>query len=259
MAAIFISYRRDDSAAYAGRLYDSLCVRFGAGQVFMDVDAIKLGDDFVKVLDETEKSIAALIVVIGPSWVTPRLLDSQDFVRREIAAGLKGDVRIFPVLVGGATMPPAEKLPEDLAQLSRLQGLAIRDDAFHRDADELIAALNQIVAPPVAQADFSGEWHATVKYSWGDTHEETFKFELDDDDLLGTASCVGVARAIQEGKISGNKITFLTKSLTMLGDKTYEEKHEYSGKLVDGQIKFRLQTESGYDTRLPEVFTALRS
>ena len=258
MSKIFINYRRDDSAAYAGRLYDSLCARFGTAQVFMDVDGIKLGDDFVKVLDDTEKISSALVVVIGPNWVTKRLFEPQDFVRREIAAGLTASVRVFPVLVGGTHMPQSGDLPDDLVPLARLQALAIRDEAFHRDADELIAALNQVIALPVAGADFTGEWHATVKYSWGDTYQEVFTFKLDDGELLGAASYVGTPRAIQDGKISGNKITFQTKSLTMLGDKTYEEKHQYSGKLVDGQVKFRLQTETGYDTRLPEIFSAAR-
>jgi len=256
MAAIFISYRRDDSAAHAGRLYDSLCARFSPEQVFMDVDAIKPGDDFVKVLDDTEKVSSALVVVIGPNWVTKRLFDPQDFVRREIMAGLMSGVRVFPVLVGGAHMPQSADLPEELAPLARAQALAIRDEAFHRDADGLMAALDQVVSTPAA--GFAGTWQATVKYNWGDTYEEVFTIELDDGELLGTASYVGTPRAIQDGKVSGNKIAFQTKSLTMLGDKTYEEKHQYSGKLVDGQIKFRLQTETAYDTRLPEIFTAAR-
>jgi hypothetical protein len=257
MSAIFISYRRDDSAAYAGRLYDSLCAHFGAEQVFMDVDGIKPGDDFVKVLDDTEKASSALMVVIGPNWVTKRLFEPQDFVRREITAGFKCNARVFPVLVGRATMPQPGDLPEDLAPLARMQALAIRDESFHGDADRLMDALDQVVSAPAA--GFTGTWQATVKYSWGDTHQEIFTFELEDGELLGTASYVGTPRAIQDGKISGNKITFQTKSLSMLGDKTYEEKHQYSGTLVDGKIKFRLQTQTGYDTRLPEIFTAAPS
>jgi hypothetical protein len=45
---IFVSYRRQDSAHLAGRLYDRLADRFGEGQVFMDVDTIKLGVDFAE-------------------------------------------------------------------------------------------------------------------------------------------------------------------------------------------------------------------
>jgi hypothetical protein len=266
MPALFISYRRDDSAGYAGRVYDRLCAHFGSRQVFMDVDGIKLGDDFVKVLDETEKGCSALLVVIGPSWLTiasatgtPRLFDPQDFVRLEIAAGLQANIRLCPVLVGGAAMPPAEQLPEPLAPLARVQAMVLHDTSFQRDADQLIAALDQIVSPPPPSADFMGTWRATVKYSWGVTYEEVFKFELDDEDLLGSATYVTVPRVLQDAKIAGNKISFSTKSTSMAGDKTYEEKHQYSGKLVDGQIKFRLQTESGYDSRLPETFTAARA
>jgi len=231
----------------------------------MDVDGIKLGDDFAKVLDETEKGCSALVVVIGRIWSTitsasgaARLLDPQDFVRREITAGLKVNVRLCPVLVGGASMPQAEQLPEDLAPIARVQAMVLHDTSFQRDADQLIAALDQLVSPPPPSADFAGTWRATVKYQWGATYEEIFKFELDDEDLLGTATYVTVPRALQSGTISGNKISFLTKSITMAGDKTYEEQHQYSGKLVNGQIKFRLQTESGYDSRLPETFTATR-
>jgi hypothetical protein len=264
MARIFISYRRDDSAGYAGRVYDRLCARFGPEQVFMDLDDIKPGDDFVKVLDETEKNCAALVVVIGRSWLTVRssdgtlrLFDPKDFVRQEIAAGLKNNVRLFPVLVGGSRMPQLPELPEDLASLAHVQALPIHDDSFQRNADQLIAVLEQVVSLSVPVAHFEGTWRSTIKYSWGDTHQEIFQFETDESDLLGTATYLGVPRVIQDGKINGGKIAFLTKSRTMMGDNTYEEKHQYSGKLVNGQINFRLLTETGYDSRLPEIFTAV--
>jgi len=265
MAGIFISYRRDDTAAYAGRIYDCLSSHFGAEQVFMDVDDIKLGEDFVQVLEQTEKDCSALIVVIGRTWLTvcspkgeARLFDPQDFVRSEIAAGLRNKIRLFPVLVGGASMPQSQELPDDLAALSRVQALPIHDEFFHRDVDELIVALKQVVSVATPAADFDGTWRGSVKYSWGDSHEEIFRFETDEEELLGTASYLGVPRAIQEGKVSGAKITFLTKSITMLGDKTYEEKHQYTGKLANGQMKFRLLTETGYDSRVPENFFASR-
>ncbi|MGH7500339.1 MAG: hypothetical protein ACREL7_01140 [Longimicrobiales bacterium] len=51
MATIFVSYRRDDSAGYAGRLRSSLEARFGEGFVFRDVDAIEPGQDFVAAIE----------------------------------------------------------------------------------------------------------------------------------------------------------------------------------------------------------------
>ena len=53
---IFISYRRDDSAASAGRLYDRLSTGFRQNQIFMDIDSIDMGIDFVTSI---ERSVAA--------------------------------------------------------------------------------------------------------------------------------------------------------------------------------------------------------
>ncbi len=111
---------------------------------------------------------------------------------------------------------------------------------------------------PANPASLSGKWEALVKYSWGDSHKEIFNFKVDENELLGTASYVGGPRGILDGKIEGTKVTFTTKSMTALGDKTYEEKHNYRGRLSGDTIEFMLQTESGYDSRPPETFTAKR-
>ena len=50
MRAIFISYRRDDTEGYAGRLFQDLCERFGKDSVFMDVAGIEPGRDFRRVI-----------------------------------------------------------------------------------------------------------------------------------------------------------------------------------------------------------------
>jgi len=82
MSGIFISYRRSDSAPHAGRLYDRLCDYFGADKVFMDVDDIKPGADFVSLIGEKVASCDALIAVIGKGWLArdedngkPRMYD----------------------------------------------------------------------------------------------------------------------------------------------------------------------------------------
>jgi hypothetical protein len=53
-AKVFISYRRADSAGYSGRVMDRLDRELGRDLVFMDVDAIPLGTNFSKVLQETQ-------------------------------------------------------------------------------------------------------------------------------------------------------------------------------------------------------------
>ena len=47
---IFISYRRQDTPGYAGRLSDDLRDRFGPDQVFMDIDTLRPGADFVEAI-----------------------------------------------------------------------------------------------------------------------------------------------------------------------------------------------------------------
>jgi hypothetical protein len=116
--------------------------------------------------------------------------------------------------------------------------------------------------PPAAMAPnaegFAGRWRAQVKYSWGDSHNEVFNFKVDQNEVFGTATYVGGARGVLDGRIEGNRITFTTKSQTLLGDKRYEEKHQYRGRLSGNTIEFILQTDSGYDSRPPEMFTATR-
>ena len=96
MDGIFISYRRDDSAGYAGRLYDRLAAQFGADRVFMDVAGIELGTDFVTAIEQAVGSCKVLIVVIGDEWLSTtdaagrqRLDDPHDFVRLETGVALE--------------------------------------------------------------------------------------------------------------------------------------------------------------------------
>jgi hypothetical protein len=154
MPGVFISYRRDDSSAYAGRLYDHLCTRFGPERVFMDVDTIRPGEDFVQAISDRVASCDALIVVIGRRWLTSadatgarRLDDANDFVRLEIASALECKVRVIPALVDGAQMPGPRDLPPDLAPLSRRNAIEISNTLFRQSMELLIQALEEAVQP----------------------------------------------------------------------------------------------------------------
>src|SRR5215218_3767281 len=61
---VFISYRREDSAPYAGRICDRLSDAFGSGHVFMDVDDITPGTDFAEAIDRTVSACDVLVAVI---------------------------------------------------------------------------------------------------------------------------------------------------------------------------------------------------
>src|ERR1700722_18928452 len=119
MPGVFISYRRDDSSGYAGRLYDALVAHFGRDLVFIDIDSIRAGENFADVIDKRIAACSIVAVLIGKSWLKSfddqgnrRLDDPHDFVRLEVASALGQKIPVIPVLVGGAKMPRPDDLPE---------------------------------------------------------------------------------------------------------------------------------------------------
>jgi hypothetical protein len=147
----FISYRREDTAGYAGRLFDRLNARFPQ-RVFMDVVGLDPGVDFVDEIQKAVGKCGALIVLIGKHWAvtsegTNRLLDPHDFVRLEVAHALERKIRVIPVLVGDARMPAPETLPPELGSLLRRQALKLEDNAFDYHVSELVEALEKELGP----------------------------------------------------------------------------------------------------------------
>ncbi len=131
-ANIFINYRREDSAGHAGRLFDGLSDHF-PGRLFMDVDTLEPGVDFVDAIEKAVGSCEVLIVVIGSEWLTltdatgkRRLDDSGDFVRLEVESALARNIRVIPVLVQDTPMPRAGELPASLARLARRNAIELQ-------------------------------------------------------------------------------------------------------------------------------------
>jgi tetratricopeptide (TPR) repeat protein len=148
---IFISYRRQDAAWPAGRLYDVLVEHFPAEQVFKDVDNIDPGDDFVERITGAVASCDVLLALIGPDWLTitdengQRRLDKpDDYVRIEIETALKRKIRVIPILVDPARMPHANQLPPTLAPLARRNAVEINPLRF--DTGRLIATVRKTLA-----------------------------------------------------------------------------------------------------------------
>ena len=150
---IFISYRLQFDSGIAGRIYDSLSHKLRSASVFMDVDRLHPGDDFAAALERSLAECRVLLVVIGPEWLeatsavgSRRLLDADDFVRKEIRAGLlQRGIRVIPVLVNGALMPERSRLPEDLQELAGRQGFAVRHERFNADMESLGAATRAVL------------------------------------------------------------------------------------------------------------------
>jgi len=145
---IFLSYRRADTAGYAGRLSEALRKQFGEGSVFQDVEAIRPGSDFGHEIDGAISRCQVLVVLIGDTWATERspdggrrLEDSDDFVRLEITTAFRRGTRVLPVLVEGAKMPREEELPPDLKPLARVQALELSDSRWEYDYGQLVRAI----------------------------------------------------------------------------------------------------------------------
>lgn len=156
---IFISYRREDSIGYAGRIYDRLSKHFGKDCVFMDIDTIAPGDDFVEAINRTCASCGVLLALIGKSWATVtdrngrrRLDNPNDFVRMETAKALASGIRVIPVLLDEAEMPDPQALPEDLQKLAHRHAFHISSLRFHPDVDRLIDAIERSLAASQASA-----------------------------------------------------------------------------------------------------------
>jgi len=149
---IFLSYRREDASGHAGRLYDALSARFGADNVFMDIDTIDLGADFAEVITRAVASCDVLIALIGRRWLTERLENPDDFVRLEVEAGLNRDVDVIPACVQGASQPTSEQLPDGLAPLARRQGTELRDIGWRDDVARLIERLERLEREKAGEA-----------------------------------------------------------------------------------------------------------
>lgn len=171
---VFINYRRDDSRADAGRLYDRLSAHF-PGKVFRDVASLEPGVEWHEAIHRVIGQSDACIVVVGKTWLTltdtngrRRLDDPRDTVRQEINAALQGQMRVFPVLVGGAKMPDEDDLPADLQPICRRNALEISEQDWDEGFRKLVGALEvalgirsrQHVDPSDSRSLLSRAWPA---------------------------------------------------------------------------------------------------
>ncbi len=151
-SAVFISYRREDTEADAGRIYDHLANEFGEDNIYMDVDDIPPSSDFDVELDNALERCKALIAVIGPDWLNittknsdkRRLDDPDDPVRKEISRALQRGINVFPVLFKNTPMPSMNDLPDEIKTLTKKQALWIEHNTFGRDIHTLILGLKEV-------------------------------------------------------------------------------------------------------------------
>ena len=76
---IFISYRREESRWSAKSVHFRLCRDFTPDQIFMDIDSVGLGEDFVKAIETTVEKCHVLIAVIG--YTPPQQQPAADYTQ----------------------------------------------------------------------------------------------------------------------------------------------------------------------------------
>lgn len=158
-ASIFISYRRRESSKDARAVYERLRQNFGDDRVFMDLEGIRLGEDFVDRLESQLQECGVLVALVGRNWLGAdrktgkfKLHDDNDFVRIEIRTALRRNIRVLPVLLDGAKMPDSRLLPRELRKFSRTQAGTLKYNTFDADIDRLIDAIRDSPDPTEASS-----------------------------------------------------------------------------------------------------------
>ena len=153
MADICISYRRADSQAITGRIFDRLIAHYGKDSIFIDIDNIPAGRDFRQFLAETLNEASVLLAVVGPKWLgagksgPDRIHDEADPVRVEVETALRNGLAIIPVLIGTRKMPNPTQLPESLKEFVYLNAVTIDPGVdFDHHMQRLITHIDAILA-----------------------------------------------------------------------------------------------------------------
>src|SRR3954466_2799879 len=147
VAEVFISYRRQEANWLGARLHERLVAHFGEARVFLDIDWIKPGVDFMQVITEAITRSRVLLVIIGPQWLAAEADGCRrgdrpdDPVRVELDTAFRRGLRVIPLLLDGASMPPAGDLPDALAGLARLNALPVGYQSARSDLARLVETL----------------------------------------------------------------------------------------------------------------------
>jgi hypothetical protein len=250
MSTVFISYRREDAAGHAGHIRDRLVGLFGADSVFMDVQDIHPGADFRQTIEQTIAACDVLIAVIGPRWL-PSLqarAAGEDMVSEEILVALTKNVTIVPVLVGGAGMPPDRELPETLRPLTRYQAVEIHDARFEDGFQQLAGFLQTL--PGLVPFDLNGQWVAEMKrtdafaISQGfPAFRSYFDFYVVDGVISGSAAYPTGTAVIEEGSVTGRRITFRTSHVPQF--ERQRATIRFMGEIVKDELHLRSVDEIG--------------
>ena len=116
---IFVSYRRADASGHTGRLYDHLIQYFFPQNIFIDIDSIQPGDDFLRRIQHFLDNSDVFLAVVGKNWLGKtkdgqrRIDNKNDFVRIELLEAIGKKIPIIAVLVQGVQEAELDWLPDN--------------------------------------------------------------------------------------------------------------------------------------------------
>ena len=271
MAAVFMSYRHDDTRATTYRLADSLRSNFDKDNVFLDVESIVPGKPFAEAIQFSLNKSSVVLIMIGKNWLdisddegARRLDDPKDWVRQEVRLALASNCQVIPVLVEGAAMPDAETLPDDMRALSSLHAFTFSDQQAHWAFDvnrlsQMIAQHDKVLSKKLVAASKEGttkhlSWSKTViagliitclfmvthaSEGWDNTDELLGYISFY---VLGLILCAIGFRNIRKGKSKGKKLAItgivlaILNILAGIGEYPSESEGFDSAPVVDADV-----------------------
>ena len=243
MAKIFFSYRKQgEDKPSSLRLADDMRAAFGDKEVFRDEKGLKFGrfeDQLLRAVESSE----LLVAVIGPTWLSrvEDLRSAQDWVRRELAAGLQRGIPIAPVLVDGARQPSASDLPVELGELFEYQFTTLHAKHWRTDVDELIDSIADYLGiekrvsgafQDFAVPELSGEWLTT--------EGEVIYLNQLGNNLEMTAYLFGQVVGQGRGVLSGNEVRFTLQRVDF-GQGSGTGIVSPDGRRISGEVQYGLQ------------------
>ncbi len=151
---VFINYRRSDTAWAARALFERLRREPDLhDRVFIDIEGLRLGTNYVQVIDEHLEGCEVMLALMGPNWLAEIRRredegeDEPDWVRAELKRALERKIYVVPVTIDGATPPRKKDLPEDLRGVRDHQGLELHAKFFDEQSSKLVSAVKALLKP----------------------------------------------------------------------------------------------------------------
>lgn len=150
MLNLFVSYRRDDAEGFAGWMAGLLRSAENGSEpnaVYLDVDDIAPGVNFVHDMVDAVRGSDIVLVMIGPRWYRSTLLDADDAVRLEIEAAFEARVPVWCLRINATPLPDTSVLPPSLHALAAAPQFVLSDGTFGDDVARLRRKLVDEITP----------------------------------------------------------------------------------------------------------------